>query len=217
MIKVAANNPVPLSYLKRAWARNPHGAGFSMMFGNDFETFKGFTTFEDFWKAYSYGSNRWREAVIHFRYSTAGEISEANCHPFLFGRNKYAMAHNGTIEKLCFTGKRSDSNILAKDYLSKWIKKYSFTSKRFKSRIEKFIGKDKYNKLILMSDKGEFLIINEEFGVWKNGNWYSNRDFQFFCSPIRAYRKWKRKVKDFWNNLNWKQAFEVFYNTQNLS
>lgn len=196
--------PIPEKHLRRGFKRNKNGAGFAACHMGKIHMEKGFFDFESFYKAYKPYSLL--KNVVHFRHSTCGDFnSVANCHPFYFGngsdKNRYIMAHNGHLHKVETYNGYSDSFLFARDFLSNLISKYKFTGKMFKHRIDKFVGDN--NKLVLMSDKGEFVIINEDAGIWKNQIWYSNGDYKFIANLKRTWRKSqiRKKIKNFFYKL----------------
>ena len=51
--------------------------------------------------------------------------------------------------------------------------KFKLGNKAIRKLIEKKIG---HSKLIFLDSKGEYEIMNESFGSWEKGNWFSNRN-----------------------------------------
>lgn len=126
--------------------------------------------------------------LLHFRKNTAGENTEANCHPFKVNKN-LVMMHNGTIYS-CDPGtkskdKRSDSRIFAEDYLSKMPKGWENTPELCKM-VEKFIGAG--SKLVTLNTQNQVTIINEKDGHWDKGRWMSNYSYYPNTRSIQKYK-----------------------------
>ena len=47
-----------------------------------------------------------------------------------------------------------------------------------RKQVETIIGAN--NKLILLYESGEFVIVNEDQGSWIEDKWYSNRNFEWY-------------------------------------
>lgn len=84
---------VPRDYLATAMRANPDGAGFAYHEDGLVHIVKGFTKIEDFLKAWE--PHEQKSAIIHFRWTTHGSNTRANCHPFELADG--ALIHNGII------------------------------------------------------------------------------------------------------------------------
>lgn len=112
---------INLDYLRIAAEKNKDGCGFAYVVNigtpeAKVEIKKGMYDIEYFLKIYieSREQNPDSMFIVHQRNSTAGWMTENNCHPFV--ANDIAIAHNGTINKLKTVQfeKESDSAKLAK-------------------------------------------------------------------------------------------------------
>lgn len=129
---------------------------------------------------------------LHLRYSTAGELSKLNCHPFKvgskedIGRDVYFF-HNGTISQFS-TGKKgpSDSNLFSKAIVQHAVKMavdaYGedwHKSPALSSILEYYAGT--HSVFTLVDNYTGNLIINRDLGKEFDGWWASNNSY--FNSP----------------------------------
>jgi predicted glutamine amidotransferase len=82
--------------LHNCWYANSDGAGFMYAEHNKLHVHKGYFTLDEFKEAYE--PHKDKQAVVHFRIRTHGDINYENCHPYSVDRN-LAFIHNGTISK----------------------------------------------------------------------------------------------------------------------
>lgn len=168
--------------LKVCFSNNPHGAGFvTDILGSypGISVFKGYFTFEDFYKKFIQNVKKEHVCLIHFRYATHGIKNKENCHPFVFykydKKDKYhehtpsfsALIHNGVINNGLKNKKRSDTF-----WLTKQIEKGR--------KVNDEVFKDTNNKVaIINSDKSV-----ELYGNWTEDNniFYSNGTYRFDCA-----------------------------------
>lgn len=133
-------------------------------------------------------------AVFHSRWATHGATNVSNVHPFPIG--KYAVvAHNGILPpKFHPHGKdaRSDTAILAANYMPGWSTMIGHWSRKSRKRIGRIIGTG--NKLAILSvspalDRPMGYLVNGSAGHWDSttGAWFSNHDYQYEWTP--KYRK----------------------------
>ena len=114
--------------------------------------------------------------LIHFRIATQGrdELGNpdvANCHPFIVNKD-VCFIHNGMIN-MPYSKLVSDTRLFNRDYLRALPFKFKLGNKAMRKLIENKIGQ---SKLIFLDSKGEYEIMNESFGTWEQGNWFSNRN-----------------------------------------
>ena len=122
-------------------------------------------------------------ALFHSRFATHGSTSLANVHPFNVGRWA-VVAHNGILPtKFQPRGKddRSDTAILADEFLSNWASISGVWSRRGKRRVGRIIGSG--NKLCILSaspylERPKGILVNAHMGEWSDGAWYSNKDYR---------------------------------------
>lgn len=99
------SNEIDLTYFENAWEKNKDGCGFAYVekVGTPeakVRIFKGLVRFDVFIKNFisKRNENPKSQFMTHFRNATYGEISYANCHPFVV--KDMAMTHNGSIYKM---------------------------------------------------------------------------------------------------------------------
>jgi hypothetical protein len=91
------------------------------------------------------------------------------------------MAHNGMLPIEASNG-RSDTRILAEDYIPSWGGARILNLKSKRKKLSKFADGSKLVFLSANPDvQNDFYIINERDGHWSNGVWWSNSSY-----------KWKR-------------------------
>jgi hypothetical protein len=130
-------------------------------------------------------------ALFHSRLGTHGSIGKRNCHPFRIGTDpRTVLAHNGILPKNVQPrkgDKRCDTRIAAKDFLphnpfgpleSSWGR----------DRLTQWLGRK--NKFVILTvdphcQKNAY-ILNEQYGVWEDGVWYSNDDYR----PLPLREEW---------------------------
>lgn len=107
-------------------------------------------------------------ALLHFRIHTMGSVKTDNCHPFKIKNG--AMIHNGSFfyASPYIAKDKSDTRIIA-DMLGEQIT-YDRVARQ-KEVINDIIG---YNRVAMLFDSGQYIILNEEEGVWDDKVWYSN-------------------------------------------
>lgn len=173
------NKVCPKNHLKNGFAGNDDGAGFAIAKGGKIEIYKGFFTFEEFWKAFKPFQNF--PAIIHFRYATHGSVGAGNCHPFPVGKNS-AMIHNGILN-IQSDETNSDTanfaNLVLNPILQSGIDE-NCPALRF--LVESSIGRG--NKICLLNGSGECQLFNEDAGMWENGVWYSNTGYKVEKRPL---------------------------------
>lgn len=139
-------------------------------------------------------------ALFHSRFATHGRVNKQNCHPFRVGGDKQTiLAHNGVMPiQWQPSGKdaRTDTAVFAEEYVSRltkgWLDKddeRDIVELRLKS-----------NKVVVLTTNPAFerraYILNEQYGEWFNGAWYSNDDY--LDEPEFSYRNWVK-----WDKADW--------------
>ena len=173
--KPAATKPDWAAY-QNGFNANRDGWGFAVPDNGRVLIRKDLSTFADFRTAFEPYSDR--DALIHFRIKSAGEISKRNCHPFRISQDM-AMVHNGTIPIACNLIKaKSDTWHFVKQVLRPmhesdprfcWNAGSQFIA-------EQYLGS---NKVAYITADGEFCVWNKHLGTeTKDGHWYSNGTFR---------------------------------------
>lgn len=163
--------------LRECFRRNPDGAGFAWHDGTKVCIKKGFFHWRSFWKQYKRHVQTETPALVHFRIATAGAKDAERCHPFAIKGG--ALIHNGPCvnHRFCAGDEtRSDSQQLAEDFISGLN---STQVKRLAPMIQDFAGTE---KIVLMFDDGEVVLINEQQGQWDHGVWWSNASYKGYGS-----------------------------------
>lgn len=122
-------------------------------------------------------------ALFHSRMGTHGSIDKANCHPFRVGGDpRTVLAHNGVLPKRVWPAKgdrRSDTRVAAEDYLPRHPFG-SLATQRGRTKFANWLTPT--NKIVLLTVDPRYreraYLLNEDFGIWDGGVWYSNTDFR---------------------------------------
>ncbi len=167
--------------LENCYSHNTDGCGFAFVKKNKVVVRKmmSFKKFKKSFRKYQLQEPN-SPFMVHFRATSAGTTDRSNCHPFQIN-DEQAMAHNGTIYSVPNDpkGKRSDTAIFA-DTVLKLLPKYWDKNKTVVKLVTSFIGKNKSsvcNKVAILNSDKSFTILNEDKGHWKEGIWFSNRDY----------------------------------------
>lgn len=127
-------------------------------------------------------------ALFHSRIGTAGANTTVNCHPFYVGEGvDTIVAHNGILPSRVQPVKgdtRSDTGILAEEYLPEHPVFSYFDDLRSRRQFEKWLGVG--NKVLVLTVDSAYLeqayLFNESMGYWDGGVWYSNSTYKPFKS-----------------------------------
>ena len=165
--------------LRNGFSANKDGAGFAFLEDGRLIVKKGYFTFDEFWNVFS-RTPKDSPVLIHFRKQTHGAKNEENCHPWIIDDN-HAMIHNGVIKQHSFSPKAckiSDTGIFVEQILKPMFAQNSDAWKEpwAKALLESYIGIG--NKMVIMSNTGNFVIFRASFGVWVNNVWYSNDSYR---------------------------------------
>jgi len=176
---------------------NKDGAGFIVREKTgELKLEKGFFTFKDFWEHFQ--PHLSKQAIIHFRIATHGEVDTENCHPLWVKENTLAFAHNGVINQVdCSKDKtRSDTwhfNATMLQHLREKMGEEFIFDEVIQSLITEYIS---WSKLAFLHADGRTLIFNKSKGDMENGVWFSNS----------TYKTWKKTYKTkFWKQKEQKE------------
>jgi len=116
---------------------------------------------------------RGREAVLHFRWRTHGEINMANCHPYKV-TDQWVLSHNGVLDVKTVRPEMSDTWHLIEFTLRPLMDRDPslLFQPEFQKMLGRAIGSD--NKLGFMHRSGRVVVINRHVGVEARGMWLSN-------------------------------------------
>ena len=173
-IMKSENKKINKATLQRCYNANPDGAGFMYAKDKKLTVKKGYFTFKDFYKEYKPHEDK--QVLLHFRIKTHGPIDKNNCHPFLVNSG-LGFIHNGIISGYG-NNKKSDTIEFNESILQKIVAKHgnnSLFDDPMVELIENVIG---YSKLVFLDRHGNYKIMNEDKGEWKNGIWYSNSSYK---------------------------------------
>ena len=171
-----ANNVIDFNTLQTCWNNNRDGAGMLYIQVGKLKVYKQMDSFNKFYDAYLKARNNdlTKKIVLHFRISTHGKVNKTNCHPFLVN-NDLGFVHNGIISGLPYSADYSDTYMFNKEVLKRLPSDF-ISYNGIKLLLKEFID---YSKLIFLDSNNNYNIINEEKGVWDNGNWYSNTTYKY--------------------------------------
>ena len=166
--------------IREAWEANSDGAG--IMYSEKGKVFirKPFFKLKRFLSCYR--KLRHKSLVLHFRISTSGKEDKTNTHPHRLS-NTMGVCHNGVITRLSATGPLSDTVLFCREVLGflpeRWIDDPAYVE-----LVSGYVGTD---KLVVLNGEGAVCIVNEEFGDWKEGVWFSNLNHEYIAK-YSAYK-----------------------------
>lgn len=116
-------------------------------------------------------------ALFHSRIATSGLVDVTGCHPFKVGSdNRTVVGHNGILFSPGPKSLKSDTRIFAETMLPRFG---SLDNARKFAKLERFCSG---NKLVVLTvnpaRRRNAYIINAGLGVWTEGAWHSNFDFE---------------------------------------
>lgn len=164
---------LPDEVIVNSWENNSHGGGLLWVENQELKVFKELKNLDIFLSTYKrVRANTDSVILIHCRIATAGQVNESNCHPFLNNDKTFGFIHNGMITNLSdYNSEKSDTHKL-RDIIAN-IKGIEISLDVFKEIMQGTFHKT-FNKFIFLNNNNEYLIINEDSGVWENDNWFSN-------------------------------------------
>ena len=138
-----------------------------------------------------------------------GKICQENCHPFPVGQKEdLVLAHNGTFHKYTKITRtestkeeKTDTTMFKEEFLDSIITKDLIRKDQMKALVEEVITST--NKLVFFDDEGNFTILNEDEGEWKDGSWYSNMRWAVI-DTVENFNEGRR-----WNSLTNKEIEEM--------
>lgn len=168
--KVAINK----EHLRQGWICNSDGAGFAFIHKRKVVIKKGFLKLQDFLDSFDtvYKTHKTSPMLIHFRIRSMGARDADNTHPHAIPNG--ALIHNGTLSG---TGARyNDGHSDTHLFVQKFRDSLSYdVVNKYKAEFDMAFD---LNKLAMLYDNGNHVIINEGLGVWNEEVWYSNRTFE---------------------------------------
>lgn len=118
--------------------------------------------------------------AVHLRWTTHGAKCLELCHPFNVPNTDIFVMHNGVIRSAerFMSANDSDTSAFVREEFgfrdNSGFPAYGTADyKEYLEEVEKYIGWS--NKLVVLhAGSGQFSIVNESAGHWKDGVWYSN-------------------------------------------
>ena len=162
--------------LKNCFENNPDGAGLAYSKDNTLYYIKGIFDKETFIQAVREAENECDGAMlIHCRIGTSGLKDKENCHPHIVNE-RTVMIHNGILDiNVPKNSNVSDTVIFVRDLLTP-LKVDFMKDEAILNLIEHAIGTG--NKFCFLNNKGEYAIVNEKAGEWRDGVWFSNHSYE---------------------------------------
>ena len=159
--------------LRNSFNNNSDGAGIAYTKNNELRIVKGIFNVETFIKTVRQAEELAdNNILIHCRIGTSGKKDKNNTHPFLINNN-ICLIHNGILDVHVPKGSEiNDTQIFINKFMRGIKNETILRNKTYQNAIEELIGYN--NKFVIMNNKGEFIIMNEEAGNWEKGVWYSN-------------------------------------------
>ena len=177
-----AGQSIDPEHLTNAAERNPDGGGIAYTDGSTMTVEKGFFDgAETIIKLLEELESV--PALVHFRWSTQGDIDDTNCHPFIVG--DWAMIHNGHIPCVADHPKHSDTYLYASDKMARRVQgnpQWPLLPRSAK-KMSREIGA---SKLAFLRENGDSLIVNEKQGSWVDGVWFSNDGYKKYTPTAWA-------------------------------
>lgn len=199
LIFTPAGTTVPADHLARACKANPDGFGYAII-GDDGLYADWSMDAATLIDSFTESRKRWPNghAMFHARIATHGTVDLGNCHPFWIGDHNAILGHNGIMPHVPTDGVRSDTRVFAEDWLpSLGVQMLDNESDR--KELGKFIG---YSKLVVLSVddqlQNDWYIINEHYGDWDKGVWYSNDSYLPSRPRWNGYGGWQGHGGGLW-------------------
>jgi len=166
----------------RCYERNPHGGGLAIAHQNKLTVIKGFFNPDLFWEAYN-NIPRKATVIAHFRASSTEHVNLENCHPFMID-DEHCVVHNGAIFDFFSTdeeNKWSDTALYTHIILKPLFKKDKnlWRTKLGHYLLSKSLGWNR-NVLVILDNRGKYVIYNEGYGLWSKGIYFSNDSHKEF-------------------------------------
>lgn len=181
---------IPKESLAASWKNNPHGGGFMYVKEGHIRIVKTVESFALWYEMYEKANPFKHDMVIHFRIGSSGPRNLVNCHPFSVNSN-LAFCHNGIMPfDVSKDSPISDTVIFGRDVLQHLPAGFQH-NKAILYLISVYIG---HGKIVMLDKKGNVVIINEDYGHWLNGSWYSNYSYgwrkteetRYFGMPLNS-------------------------------
>ena len=163
--------------LRSSFKNNSDGAGIAYTSNNELRIVKGIFNVDVFIKTVRQAEKLAdNNILIHCRIGTSGQKDKNNTHPFVINNN-ICLIHNGILDVTVPKGSKiNDTQIFIKKFMKGIANDTILKNQTYHNVLEELIGCN--NKFVILNNKGEYKIINENAGHWKDGVWFSNSSYQ---------------------------------------
>ena len=180
--------------LRNCFKNNPNGAGIAYIKDNQLYVIKGIFNENEFVTTVRKAESETdKPMLIHCRISTSGLIDVDNSHPHVVN-DSTVLIHNGILDIDVPKNSNKSDTVL---YIENNLKDLpiDFIYNDFIMRlIEKDIGKT--NKFCFLNTNGDYKILNEREGYWKQGVWFSNTTYKESYVSYGYYNKYYDEWED---------------------
>ena len=182
--------------LRNSFNNNSDGAGIAYTKDNELRIVKGIFDVETFVTAVRQAEKLAdNNILIHCRIGTSGKKDKDNTHPFVINNN-ICLIHNGILDvEVPKDSPINDTQIFIQKFMRGIKNETILKNKTYQNVIEELIGKG--NKFVIMNNKGEFVIMNEQAGHWANDVWFSNSSYSYSKTSWTDYRKFGKQYKQY--------------------
>lgn len=199
LISAPQGSQIPFELLEDATGRNPDGWGVMWHDGNKIRVHKDPKPSPD--AIYDLTKNNPHQTLVHLRYTTHGDNSHENTHPFEVIPERLYMMHNGVISVDAPRHLlRSDTRVVVEDYLKPMITKPGhLNNPGLKNFIQNLIGTSS-NRLAFLDDAGKVTYFNKHLGMEWRGIWCSNTYAWSLHSETKPAKKSEFKSYKDWRD-----------------
>ncbi len=177
---VDSQERLPTHYFEKAANKNPDGMGIGWVEDGIVRTWKTMRNLDMLIRKYDTVFNKGESPIVlHFRIATQGMNTIRNCHPFEIPNHNLLVAHNGHItmcepnwrtKQNCKNLPNSDTRIFVRDYLAHLPNEFWLNGSILRM-MEKIVSA---SKLVFLDGNGVLSYINQSYGTWLEGFWFSN-------------------------------------------
>lgn len=181
--------PVSLNVFYELAKSNPDGMGLAYWTPKrgQVTVFKTLSGVKDLYMRYYNAAKAGHEVLVHWRFTTHGDTTVSNCHPFPLP-NGGVLFHNGMLS-IEPTGRKSDTATLSLDCVRWGMDPFDSDTKRALSAQRLLTALSESSRLIALSAQGE---------IWRCGDWvddieagYSWANSGCSIAPAKKYTPYK--------------------------